>query len=155
MAVVRPLLAALLLVVIVAACGGGTPGEPTDQTPKGLDPTEAPSEAAEPSAAPPPEADASEAAGADAPATADVAAEGFDFQPATIAVAAGGMVTWTNQDGAGHTVSAGTPEAPELDVFDQPLPADGGTVTRTFEEPGSYPYFCNIHASMTGEVVVG
>lgn len=157
MAVVRSQLAPLLLVLLLlAACGGGTAGEPTDQEPKGLDPTEAPSEAAQTPADPPSEEPASEAAAgsADLPASADVMAEGFAFAPTTIEVAAGGTVTWTNGDGAGHTVSAGTPDAPELEVFNEPLPADGGTVERTFDEPGAYPYFCNIHPTMTGEVVV-
>lgn len=78
---------------------------------------------------------------------------GFRFQPATIEVPVGTAVTWSNEDNIRHTATAGTPEAPE-DTFDVDLPEVGSSGSHTFDEPGTYPYFCEVHTSMTGEVVV-
>lgn len=80
-----------------------------------------------------------------------VAIEGFAFEPASVE-AVGGVVAWTNQDGELHTVTAGEPGAPD-GPFDQPVDP-GATVEVTFEEAGTFAYFCAIHPSMTGEVVV-
>jgi plastocyanin len=76
------------------------------------------------------------------------------FAPPSVTVPAGATVTWTNQDVVRHTVTSGTPAAAD-GVFDEPLDADGGTVSVTFDEPGTYRYFCDLHHNMTGEVVVG
>ena len=76
----------------------------------------------------------------------------FAFDPSTIEVGAGSSVTWTNDDGVTHTVTAGTPGSAE-ETFDESL--DGGaTAEVTFDDAGTFPYFCAIHTNMTGEVVV-
>lgn len=74
---------------------------------------------------------------------------------------------WTNQDeGVHHTATSGLPgdvgvpgvsaaAPPNPDgVFDGDLPDEGDQFTYTFEESGSYAYFCRVHPSMTGEVIV-
>lgn len=76
----------------------------------------------------------------------------FAFQPDTIEVAAGATVTWTNEDGVPHTVTAGTPDAVG-DAFDEPVDA-GETAEVTLDEAGTYDYFCAIHPTMTGQIVV-
>lgn len=84
------------------------------------------------------------------------------FRPEAITVAAGDEVTWTQNDAGFHTVTSGTVEPSPGGVTPQPdglfdsgeLPTDE-TFSRTFDEPGTYAYFCEIHpATMTGEVVV-
>ncbi|MGD8684112.1 MAG: cupredoxin domain-containing protein [Chloroflexota bacterium] len=70
------------------------------------------------------------------------------FEPATIEVDAGASVTWTNEDSVPHTVTART------DDFNSGVMQEGGTFTHTFDEPGAFDYFCAIHPSMTGTVVV-
>lgn len=90
-------------------------------------------------------------AGGEAPA-GTVVIEGFAFEPPSVQVAAGEAVTWTNQDSALHTVTAGEPSAAE-GTFDEPV-EPGATVEVTFDEAGTFPYFCTIHPAMTGEVVV-
>lgn len=90
--------------------------------------------------------------GGDEETSASVTIQNFEFDPASTEVAAGTTITWTNEDGVTHTVTAGEPGAAE-DTFDQSLDA-GSTAEISFDEAGTYPYFCAIHPSMTGEVVV-
>lgn len=82
-----------------------------------------------------------------------VVINGFIFKPSPLAVKAGTEVTWTNQDQILHTVTAGTPGT-ETGVFNQELPERGAVVRFTFEDPGTYQYFCGRHNSMTGTVIV-
>jgi plastocyanin len=71
------------------------------------------------------------------------------FEPATIEIDAGGVVTWTNDDdGIPHTVTA------RDGAFDSGVLESGDSFSQTFATPGSYDYFCAIHPSMTGTVVV-
>jgi plastocyanin len=81
-----------------------------------------------------------------------VSADDFSFSPATVTVSVGDSVTWTLAGGA-HTTSSGS--TPDLDgLWDQALTADA-PFTFTFEEPGTYEYFCRFHADfMTGTVIV-
>ena len=86
------------------------------------------------------------------PRTAQVVQKTFKFIPSRIEVAPGSTVTWTNQDTVDHTVTAGTPGHPSGD-FDRPL-GKTATALLTLGEAGTYPYFCSIHTSMRGEIVV-
>lgn len=90
--------------------------------------------------------------GAPSGEAATVAISDFSFRPETIEVGAGTTVSWTNEDGVGHTVTAGTPDAVD-DTFDEPVDA-GQTVEIAFDEAGTFDYFCAIHPTMTGQVVV-
>ena len=78
--------------------------------------------------------------------------ETFIFDPDPITVAAGTTITVENKDTTTHTVTSGTPDAPE-DTFDEEL-TEGSTAEISIDEPGTYVYFCQIHNSMTGEIVV-
>lgn len=80
----------------------------------------------------------------------EVAIVDFTFRPATVNVPAGTTVTWTNEDTFAHSIQ------PEADLFPtSPDIGPGETFSHTYEEPGTYPYICGIHNSMTGAVVVG
>jgi len=72
----------------------------------------------------------------------------FKFDPATLTVAVGTTVTWTNKDEEPHTVAAkdGSFHSPGMDTH--------ATYSFTFTTPGSYDYICSIHPFMTGTVVV-
>jgi plastocyanin len=115
-------------------------------------PAALPSPAASPSpAAPPSPAASSRPAPTDgvvATAPAAVSIVDLSFEPPTIEVDTGATVTWTNDDGVPHTVTA-TDE-----TFDSGVMQDGVSFSVTFSEPGSFDYFCAIHPSMTGTVVV-
>jgi plastocyanin len=72
----------------------------------------------------------------------------FGQNPLTIA--AGTMVTWTNADSLPHTATSTS------GVWDSGTMQPGQSFTRTFNDAGTFPYFCAIHgaASMSGTIVV-
>jgi len=78
------------------------------------------------------------------------------FIPAEVTVDVGGVVTWTNDDSAAHTVTSGS--AADTDdvgaLFDSGLFLAGATFPVTFDEAGTYPYFCMVHPWMVGTVIV-
>jgi plastocyanin len=85
------------------------------------------------------------------------------FQPADIVIAQGDTVTWTvtKSIGEGHTVTSGTPGGADIGAaFDSglanidALKDNGATFSFTFDTPGTYAYFCQVHPQMTGTVVV-
>ena len=77
----------------------------------------------------------------------------FKYSPVMLEIATGTTVTWTNTDQILHTVTTGTPDAPDGQL-DGHMPAAGTSFSFTFTEPGAYDYFCSRHTFMTGTVVV-
>ena len=77
-----------------------------------------------------------------------VVMKGFAFSPGSITIKAGESVTWTNQDGTTHTVTADNGE------FNSSNIASGATFTFKFDKAGTYPFHCSIHPSMKGTVIV-
>ena len=59
--------------------------------------------------------------------TADVSIQNFAFSPVTITITTGTTVTWTNNDGATHTVTS------DSGVFDNGNIANGKTYSRYFQ----------------------
>jgi len=85
-----------------------------------------------------------------APAPAEVKIDNFSFGPATLTVAVGTTVTWTNRDDIPHTVvSSDDPKAFKSKVMDT-----DEKFSYTFITPGTFSYFCSVHPKMTGTVVV-
>ena len=128
----RPVLLVGLLVcaAALAACGGS-----------GSSPAaSAAASAAAPSAAAPSEAPA---AGGDAVTIAN-----FAFGPASLSVAAGTTVTWTNDDSAAHTATA------DDGTFDSSSIAPGATFSQPFDTAGTFAYHCSIHPNMTATIEV-
>jgi len=82
------------------------------------------------------------------PQQTDVVIEGLAFNPEEINVPVGSTVTWSNQDSVTHTVTA---RDQTFDSGDLPV---GGTFNYTFEEKGTFDYFCTIHPNMEGTVIV-
>jgi len=76
------------------------------------------------------------------------------YLPYTISVATGATVLWSNVDSAVHTVSSGTVEGGLTDVFDSGLFMAGDSFEFTFDEAGTYDYFCMVHPWMTGVIDV-
>ena len=84
---------------------------------------------------------------------ADVEIKLFQFQPGTVEVKAGSVVTWTNQDDIEHTVTSGEPEKRD-GKFSTPLDGKGTRARVAFAQPGVFPYFCDRHQAMRGEIRV-
>jgi plastocyanin len=73
--------------------------------------------------------------------------ENFAFsQPETLA--AGGTVTVTNNDSATHTWTS------DDDLFNSSGIDPGDSFEFTFDEAGTYTFFCSIHPNMTGSITV-
>jgi len=76
------------------------------------------------------------------------------YIPYEVTVDVGGEVTWSNDDSAAHTVTAGSAADGPSGVFDSSLFMAGTTFSHKFEAVGEYPYFCMVHPWMEGIVVV-
>ena len=78
------------------------------------------------------------------------------FDQDVINVATGTTVEWKNNDKVSHTVTSGTPSDNQTGtIFDSSLIASGKDFSFTFNNPGTYNYFCQVHPWMTGQVIVG
>jgi len=76
------------------------------------------------------------------------------FSPASITINVGDTVEWTNTDTAAHTVTAGSPADGPSGTFDSSLVMADASYAFTFEEAGTFNYFCMVHPWMTGSVTV-
>ena len=76
------------------------------------------------------------------------------YIPFEVTVDVGGEVTWSNDDSAAHTVTGGSAADGPSGVFDSSLVMGGATYSFTFEDAGSYDYFCMVHPWMVGSVTV-
>ncbi len=81
-------------------------------------------------------------------ASLELEISGFAFVPPTVTVSVGTTVTWTNNDSVAHTVT--TRET----LFDSGTLSRGAAFSYTFEQSGTFEYYCKIHPSMTGKVIV-
>jgi len=66
----------------------------------------------------------------------------------------GDTVNWSNDDTAAHTVTSGNASDGPDGTFDSSLFMAGTTFEVTFDESGSYDYFCMVHPWMTGNIQV-
>jgi amicyanin len=80
--------------------------------------------------------------------TVTVDISNFTFNPGTVTIQVGDTVTWTNNDAMPHTATS-TDEA----TFDGEM-QPGESFSFTFEEEGTFDYFCEIHPDMQASVVV-
>ena len=127
----RIILASLATIAVAACSGGGSASLPS--VPAATRTTQAP---------------ASEAI-----ASKSVSIKGFAFEPEALTVPAGTTVRWTNDEDSLHTVTSGAPAAPS-GLFDSGEIDTGVEFAFTFEDEGTYPFFCARHDFMTGVVTV-
>ena len=80
------------------------------------------------------------------PKTYDITIEGFAFTPSDLNIKKGDTVTWTNQDSVSHQ--------PKETSFESSVLQKGQSFSFTFNSTGSFSYYCNIHPTMKGRIVV-
>ncbi|GKS66623.1 hypothetical protein YTPLAS73_01700 [Nitrosarchaeum sp.] len=76
------------------------------------------------------------------------------YIPYSVTISKGDTVRWSNDDTAAHTVTSGSPSDGPDGNFDSSLIMGGSVYEFTFEQTGSYDYFCMVHPWMTGIVQV-
>jgi len=132
----------LVASVMLAACGGQS------ATPSASEPSATQSAAASEPAASESQPAASE--------TAEVRARirNSSYDPTELTIPAGTEVTFLNADGFTHTVTEGTDGQPVDDpIVDEDIDQNG-SVSVTFDEPGTYNITCKIHSSMNLTITV-
>jgi plastocyanin len=86
-----------------------------------------------------------------------VTIQNSSYEPKDLVVLAGDTVVWTNNDTAGHTVTA------DDEAYDShPQCGDGGaclmkgdTFQQTFDKRGKYLYYCRLHGGPDGTDMAG
>ena len=76
------------------------------------------------------------------------------YLPFEISVDTGTTVSWSNDDTAAHTVTSGLVAEGGDGMFDSSLFTAGTTFEYTFNDTGTFDYFCTVHPWMTGIVKV-
>lgn len=127
----------VILALVVAGCGA----PPAQQLPEtGATPT-----AGAPAGTTPDDAPAGDSAG--------VQIVDNSFQPASLSAAARVAVTWTHSGSNPHTATA------DDGSFSSGRLSPGDTFQFTFDQPGTYAYYCEVHGGpggtgMSGVIVV-
>jgi plastocyanin len=76
------------------------------------------------------------------------------YSPADITINAGDTIEWDNVDTSIHTATSGSPSEGPSGLFNSELIGMGESYEFTFEEAGSYDYFCLLHPWMSGSITV-
>lgn len=78
------------------------------------------------------------------------------FRPSPMLIGVGDTVTWRNDDSTPHRITSGDgPSDPNFGaVFDSGMLGPKRTFSHTFDSQGEFPYFCQIHPTMTGLISV-
>jgi plastocyanin len=72
------------------------------------------------------------------------------YNPNPIEIKVGDTVTWINNESSPHTVTSSSNDS----NFDSDVLRRGEAFSFTFDKEGQYPYFCALHPSMVGTVVL-
>ena len=75
----------------------------------------------------------------------------FKFMPTPLTIPVGTTVVWTNQDTAPHTA---TSDPGSAFTFDTGMLQKGQSGKVTFNQAGTFTYFCTVHPNMHGTVTV-
>jgi len=78
------------------------------------------------------------------------------FQPNPANIQVGDTVSWTNNDNTIHTVIEGNPATGgEVEGgFASEILGPRVTFEHTFNQTGTFEYYCNLHPNMVGTVIV-
>lgn len=73
----------------------------------------------------------------------------FAFEPATITIKPGTTVVWTNDGPTEHNTVSKKGKVWESNIMEK-----GDVYSYRFEKSGEFPYWCTLHPSMLGTVIV-
>ena len=76
------------------------------------------------------------------------------FIPYSISINAGDSIIWSNDDTAAHTATGGSITSGESGTFNSGLISSSATFEYTFDDVGSFEYFCIVHPWMSGAITV-
>ena len=77
------------------------------------------------------------------------------YSPNPITIETGQTITWYNGDTISHSVTSGFDNGDDSgEEFDSKAIIPNQSYSITFEDSGTYPYYCFYHPSMVGEVIV-
>ena len=79
--------------------------------------------------------------------------EDICYIPSTIVVEKGKSITWVNEDSSFHSVTSGFYGEP-TGLFDSGYLDPYQSFTLSFDEFGTYDYFCTLHPWMKAQVIV-
>jgi Icc protein len=79
----------------------------------------------------------------------DVSIANFAFTPKIVKVSAGSKVTWRNDDDVPHKI-----QSSDNRFRGSPLLDTKGVYSVDFKESGEFAYFCSLHPTMQGKIVV-
>ena len=83
---------------------------------------------------------------------------GSRFEPAQVSIPAGETVVWTNNDTAGHSVTADNgafDSHPACGSLGGACMVKGGTFSFKFTQPGTFAYHCRSHGAAGGQGMAG
>lgn len=75
------------------------------------------------------------------------------YIPHTLTINSGDTIRWDNPDAAAHTITSVTDMVPD-GLFDSGLIMIDASFEYTFEESGTYDYFCIVHPWMASSIQV-
>jgi plastocyanin len=78
------------------------------------------------------------------------------YNPSPLIIGPNTTVSWHNADHTLHTVTSGygLKDNNKGNEFDSPIIFSGNTYIHTFSKVGTFPYFCILHPTMIGIVVI-
>ncbi len=83
------------------------------------------------------------------PKTYTISIASFAFSQSSLTINKGDKVIWTNNDNAPHTVTSDSGSELNSDTL-----STGDKYEHTFNSAGTFNYYCTIHPSMKGKVIV-
>jgi len=78
--------------------------------------------------------------------TYNINVQNFSFTPATLTIKKGSVVTWINNDSVPHTINS--------TIFDSDKLSKNQSFSYTFNNAGTFDYYCGLHPSMKGAIIV-
>ncbi|OGD57450.1 hypothetical protein A2V71_03390 [Candidatus Berkelbacteria bacterium RBG_13_40_8] len=82
--------------------------------------------------------------------TSSVSIKNSAFDPQSLSVSSGTVVSWENFDNTAHQIVNDS----NLAGFESGVLDQGATFSFTFNQAGIFRYHCSLHPEMTGEVIV-